>query len=402
MTSYTRTFGGTTILPTVSSYISYTLTANLQLEWPNELADSTNSAAAIIDVNATVGSLTVTLPDATQISVGQTVVFTNTGGNTFSVNAYGSSSVVSVAVGTTWTLYCYDNSTSTGSWRAYQNGAGTSTAVAGALAGLGIKAISTTLNQSMPVTDLNSNYTPSSSDRAKVIKWTGGAGTITLPLASAVGNDWFLNFRNSGSGTLTINRSGSDTINGATSFALATEESMILICDGTSFFTLGYGRSVASTFTLLGINVAGTGNYTLSTAEQNKVGYLFTGVLTGNRSIIVPNSVAQYWIDNETSGAFTLTVKTAAGTGIVVPQSNRYILYCDGTNVVDADTATMTSPVAIADGGTGATTAPGALINLGGTSPGITIFTAASVAAIQSYLGITGADEAVKYAVAMG
>jgi hypothetical protein len=47
-----------------------------------------------------------------------------------------------------------------------------------------------------------------------------------------------------------------------------------------------------------------------------------------------------------------------------MPKALRGIYYCDGTDVVDADTATVSFPISIPQGGTGATTAGGALINL--------------------------------------
>ena len=59
-----------------------------------------------------------------------------------------------------------------------------------------------------------------------------------------------------------------------------------------------------------------------------------SGTLTDNRSIIVPALSKAYLVTNGCSGAFTLTVKTAAGSGIVVPQGVTALLYCDGTNVV--------------------------------------------------------------------
>lgn len=58
-----------------------------------------------------------------------------------------------------------------------------------------------------------------------------------------------------------------------------------------------------------------------------------TGALTGNRNLIVPAN-GQWSIFNNTTGAFTLTVKTASGTGVEVGQTKRCILIADGTNVV--------------------------------------------------------------------
>ena len=58
-----------------------------------------------------------------------------------------------------------------------------------------------------------------------------------------------------------------------------------------------------------------------------------TGVLTGNRNVIVPDNWEGIVYCNNT-GAFTTTFKTAGGTGIVVAQTRRAILFADGTNVV--------------------------------------------------------------------
>lgn len=58
-----------------------------------------------------------------------------------------------------------------------------------------------------------------------------------------------------------------------------------------------------------------------------------TGVLTGNRNVIVPNDWEGLVFCNNT-GAFTTTFKTSGGSGIVVAQTKRAHLLADGTNVV--------------------------------------------------------------------
>jgi hypothetical protein len=59
-----------------------------------------------------------------------------------------------------------------------------------------------------------------------------------------------------------------------------------------------------------------------------------TGALTVNRNVITPTDVWQGYVFNNTSGAYTVTVKTSGGTGVVVGQGKRCILLADGTNVV--------------------------------------------------------------------
>ena len=60
-----------------------------------------------------------------------------------------------------------------------------------------------------------------------------------------------------------------------------------------------------------------------------------TGTLAGNVNVTCPDSIEKtYLVNNQvTHGAFTLTFKTASGTGIKLAQGNRYVLYSDGTNV---------------------------------------------------------------------
>lgn len=176
-----------------------------------------------------------------------------------------------------------------------------------------------------------------------------------------------------------------------------------MICDGTGFYTVGLTQATASSFDYLAIDVSGTGNYTLSTFELDRIAYNLFGTLTGNRNIIVPATTQQYWITNATTGSFTLTVKTSAGTGITVPQGEAQILYCDGTDVVQGQTsAGIATPIPIADGGTGATTASGARVNLGGTTVGISLFTTASAAAARNDINAPSVDETIQYALALG
>ena len=390
MTTYTNTFGGTNIYPSDVSYRYVSLTISQVLDWPLEAAPSTDVVAKIMDVNATTTSLVITMPDATEAGTGETVLFNNVGANTFTVKTATGTVICAPQSGTTFQIYLTDNSTVSGTWRSFQYGASASSTNAAALAGLGIKAIATTLNQSMPVSTFSTNYTAGTSDRAKALVWTGGAGTLSFNGAPTLGGDWFVNVRNSGTGDLTLNPNSSELINGVSTLILSPGDSAIVVTDGLEFWTIGFGQSAVYAFSLLQIDISGSGNYTLSVAELNKTAYVFTGTLTGDRDIIVPTTVQQYWVSNQTSGSYQLGVRTAgqASPGVTIAQNARGIFYCDGTNVVDADTSTISFPVQINQGGTGATTASGARTNLGATTVGDAVFTAASQAAAQIALGL--------------
>jgi hypothetical protein len=57
-------------------------------------------------------------------------------------------------------------------------------------------------------------------------------------------------------------------------------------------------------------------------------------VLASNANVIVPAVSKMYLVTNACTGPYTVTVKTASGTGVVVSGSDISIVYCDGTNVI--------------------------------------------------------------------
>jgi microcystin-dependent protein len=86
-------------------------------------------------------------------------------------------------------------------------------------------------------------------------------------------------------------------------------------------------------------NVAGTSDVVLTAADCKNASIRLVGAISADISVIVVNGQGFYLIDNATSGNFQITVKTSAGTGIIVPQGFKMLVYCDGTNVVDGITA---------------------------------------------------------------
>ena len=405
--TFTQVFGGTTIYPSDVSYLSLTLSADITLEWPLESNANENPAARIIDVTPT-GIYSIIMPPADQTGTGQTILFNNLGPQTVTVKNSVGATLLSMAQGEQWQIYLTSNTTAAGTWRVFRYGASTAQAQASALAGYGLTATGSTLSQSAPVTLFNSNYTAGATDRAETYVWNGGVGTFTLPSAITVGNDYFVALRNSGAGDITVATQGLETVNGGASLVLQPGDSATIVTDGLNWFTLGLGQSAVFAFDYTSINLGGlTGNYTLAGSELNRIAYEFTGAITGNIEVVVPNTVQQYWVYNNTSGgSYTLLLRTGAQTpGVTVGRGSRAILYCNGSEVVDAETGGIAVPVPIADGGTGATTASGARINLGGTSVGIAVFTAVDQAAAQAAIGVSGgggSNDAIVFAVALG
>jgi len=87
-------------------------------------------------------------------------------------------------------------------------------------------------------------------------------------------------------------------------------------------------------------SVAGSGSVTLTAEEARNNVLNFTGILTGNKTVVVPNGPQVWHVFNNTTGSFSLTIKTSAGTGIDVVQTKAVTLEADGTNVVTSNTDT--------------------------------------------------------------
>lgn len=123
--------------------------------------------------------------------------------------------------------------------------------------------------------------------------------------------------------------------------------------------------------------------------ETSHMVYVFTGTLTATIEVLWPPVARMLVARNSTSGAFSLTLKTTIGSGVVIPQGETALLWCDGTDIISfgivtaaasataagivelatnaeavtgADTARATTPANL----TARLAAPGAL---GGTTP---------------------------------
>jgi hypothetical protein len=68
-----------------------------------------------------------------------------------------------------------------------------------------------------------------------------------------------------------------------------------------------------------------------------------TGTITTNVDVIVPDSVEKtYVIQNATTGAFTVTVKTTSGTGVTwgTTDKGKKLIYSDGTDILEGISST--------------------------------------------------------------
>ena len=370
MTTYINPFTGQTLSPSQVGYESLTISTSTSLQWPVN-GNTSNVVASIIEVTATVASLNLVMPSAQQVSTGQSVLIRNIGANAFTVTDFSGNTIVSIASGIAEYIYVTNNSTDNGNWEAFTFGAGTSAANAATLAGYGIKAINTTLNQNYTEASLFSDAVLNDTNRAQFLVWSAGVGTITLPTAASVGNGWFVMVRNGGSGIVTLTPSGTDTIDTNATQQLQLTESLVIVSNGTNgYSTFAYGRSNTFAYTQLAKTVA-TGTYTLSAVEYANVVQEYFGALTGNVIIVLPSTVQIYYLNNQTTGSFSLTFKTSSvgAATVTVPQGQTLTVVCDGTNVYNSSSASGGSITTLTIG-TGSAASP-SLNFTGDTNTGI-------------------------------
>jgi hypothetical protein len=359
MPSYNSVFSGNVIQPTDVSYRAVTLSANTQLQWPINGNATDDYAARIMDVTATSASLELWMPPANQTSVGNDALIRNVGANSFAVRTFDDNgAIVTIAPGEAKYIYIKTNPDVYGTWGLIAFGVGTSNVDAATLAGYGLLAVSNTLNASHPVTTFSSNTTATAAFRAQTYVWTGGAGTLNLSSASTLGNNWFMFLRNSGSGTLTVSTTGGELFNGSTTVALQAGDSCMIVCSGSAFYSVGLGRTTQFNFTQLTYPVV-SGAYTLTSSEASNVIMKFTGTLSGNVTVIVPETVQVYYIQNATDGTvnnYTITLSTgvSGASTATIPAGQQATLICDSVNLVNANTILAgSSSISLIDGTVG-------------------------------------------------
>jgi hypothetical protein len=104
----------------------------------------------------------------------------------------------------------------------------------------------------------------------------------------------------------------------------------------TAFQSFDSAANAEAAFALTDVATA----ITLTQAQMASAMVLkLTGALTAARNVIVPAIARFFIIFNASTGGFAVTVKTSGGTGISVESGIYILLFCDGTNVVQINTA---------------------------------------------------------------
>lgn len=159
-------------------------------------------------------------------------------------------------------------------------------------------------------------YSLIAADRGKVIYCTGSGGwTLTLPVTTTTdfGVGWACAVRNSTTGTITIARSSTNTIDGATSVTLAAGESCILFIAATAAWVrIGYtaGKTDAQIASASRIRQVVTATISAATGAT---------VIPDDATVPLNTEGTQIVTGSITPAATANTVRVRASFSVVVP-----------------------------------------------------------------------------------
>lgn len=90
-------------------------------------------------------------------------------------------------------------------------------------------------------------------------------------------------------------------------------------------------------------------NVTLSAAQYGKPFIVITGTLTANLNLIFPNAYGEWIVLDNTTGAFTITCKTAAGSGVIANKATATPIFGDTVNIYGGNPAATETVAGIAE-----------------------------------------------------
>jgi hypothetical protein len=344
---YVSPFTGTVVTATDVSYYALAFSSNTQLFWPSTVNNSETPAARIIDCVASTTGLFIALPPANQGTLGADILFRNLGAQAFTVTDSIGGNSFTVPVGISKYVYLTDNTSDAGVWQNVTFAAGTSYADAATLAGAGLTTVSGQLATTQNPVNLTTSPVINDLSRAATFVWNSGAGTFTLPAISSLSAGWYIGFRNNGTGSLTINPTSPDTINGLTTITTNPGDSGFIMLDTNSggFITVGLApvNNVTFTAATYDVDTIPTNTFSLTSFAPIIQTYVAqSGTRTATLAVTLP-AITQIYIlvnnTNQTGYNITFQNQGSSQPPLVLSAGNVLTVLSDGLNLFPLTTA---------------------------------------------------------------
>lgn len=190
------------------------------------------------------------------------------------------------------------------------------------------------------------NYTATAADHMKTIE-CDGTFTVTLPAAGTVGAGYITTIKNAGSGTITIDGDGAETIDGATTVDIGPDQSMTVQTNAAAGAFIGKGKDEFPSGTVMLFNqTAAPVGWTKGTTHNDKALRLVTGsVSTGGTDAFTTTFSA-----SKATESHTLTVDEIPSHSHQMQSNTQGTRAGSNTQVVGAGTGYATTSVG-GDGG---------------------------------------------------
>lgn len=169
----------------------------------------------------------------------------------------------------------------------------------------------------------SSAYTAVLNDNASILV-TSSTWTLSLTAAATLGNGWEIMVYNNGAGTITVDPNSTETINGATTLAIATNTYVWIACNGSSFFAAGSPTN--------SVNLVTTDTTQTITGDKTHNNDFRVGINTAAQSLHINGAAGQNRsVQWETAGSlrFWDIIETTAESGSNAGSNRRFLRYSD-------------------------------------------------------------------------
>lgn len=226
-------------------------------------------------------------------------------------------------------------------------------------------------NGVMPYAAKTSAYTVVATDRGSLIDCTSGTFTLAFQACATLGADWSCYIRNSGTGVITLDPNGAETIDGAATFALNPNRTMIVQCDGA---TLRTALTVIKQTRMPIFSAASATATPVTNLEDIANGVSYSTGLAVVLNFCYGNGL--FVADGGSSASVATSPDGVTWTLRTMPSTKNWRVEYDGTNFLASDVGSTTSIASSVDGVTwiAATNLPGGasnstspLVGIGGT-----------------------------------
>ena len=338
MTTYVSPFTGDVVQQTDVTYFDLAFSTNQTLHWPVTVNPPEVPAARIMDCTPSTAGLSIALPPGGQGSVGTDILFRNFGAVAFVVTDSAGGASVSIGAGVSKYFYLSDNSTPAGIWQNVTFGTGTSSADAASLQGAGLTTLAGKLATTQIPLTVSAAPTLDDTSRANTYVWTGGNGTFTLPAAAGLSPGWYFNFRNNGTGAITIVGTGASQVNSQPNITVNPGDSGILMFQSSSgdFFTVGLATPSNVTFTSATYDVDAVVGSTFSLVSYAPIIQTYvalSGARTTTLDVLLPATTQLYILLNDTTGVtynITFQISGSSQTPIAIGPGTVATVLSDG------------------------------------------------------------------------